>query len=1157
MRCFSILIIFSFITANAQVGINTTTPATSLDIVGNPTITSDADGLLIPRITGDQLRAKTAYGADQVGTLVYVTLPDSAPSGQTINVNIPGYYYFDGTVWQIIATASLADGDAWGVTGEDIASDVSRTGNVTINNDNKQALTLRSVDNLNATGLAFQNSGAAYTWNIFRENNGSSTANLIFAGGGTETDPNNLPERMRITNGGNVGIGTANPSQKLTVNTDGLNQINLGQGGTGPRIAFSEDDGATLEGFIQYRNSSAPAANFPNSLTMFTGGTNDLWFNANPGSPDLWIEGDNGNVGIGTTTPTQSLTVDGNMTTVQDEQTIQFPHTNAFNGDDGKIGSGSFAEGLNIVGTQTVSGNGRKVSVFGDVQILNGGDLDIDGNARIRTLPAGIAADGIVTTDANGNLRQRTAAQIVAAAGVSNDNIYNSNGTIPAATNRQIILGDRITTKVNIAPSAEAANISTLNVIGGLAEGGSTTGITFSSNNLDSTNKIGTLKTPQFLNDNPPVQAINMVNTAAANTLFLGGNNSASQASPTRINFTLDSTPGDLTDSSGANSFIPMTIVAPTGNVGIGTANPNFLLDLGNSTGRKLSLFNNTTQFFGFGLEAGSLNFFTGAGATDDASMTLFNVSATGDKRLGIQTIAPTANLDVNGNARVRTLATGAAADVVVTAAANGLLRQRTAAQIVAAGGGLNVDGDAWGVTGEDVVSNINRMGNVTINNTNNEALTIRTPDNTASNGIGFQNSGASYTWNIFREDAGGNAANLVFAGGPASAIGALPERMRVSSNGNVGIANANPNAPLTVGTTVNGSRFTPDVRVGNGDGNNSSTLVVGQDATNRGFIALNQSNNFNNRTTLTMISGADDANSNNIFFDVSDFNNTLNMRYDGALFNLDLGATRTNISSSNSGGSSDIFMVGNNIGINETTPEATLDINGDAKLRSGGGSGGLTGGATQLSMAFNATNSFRHDIRTRHNATGTGGNAIDFVIHDQPNDAATGAPTLYAMTVTNRGNALPAVGIGTTAPTQSLQVIGNILASGTITPDYVFESYFDGYSDLNPEYKIMSLEEVEDFTRRNKHLPGVFSAQDVQENGGILINRATEQNLEKLEELFIYTIEQEKKIQTLINKNNNLNINSTDQKEEINALRKANKELKDRLLKIEKALGI
>ncbi|GEM_PF-2760661 len=110
--------------------------------------------------------------------------------------------------------------------------------------------------------------------------------------------------------------------------------------------------------------------------------------------------------------------------------------------------------------------------------------------------------------------------------------------------------------------------------------------------------------------------------------------------------------------------------------------------------------------------------------------------------------------------------------------------------------------------------------------------------------------------------------------------------------------------------------------------------------------------------------------------------------------------------------------------------------------------------------------------------------------------------------------------GIGTTNPSQKLHVIGNILATGTITPDYVFEKYFEGESELNPSYVMMSLDEVEEFTRRNKHLPGVPSASDVEAQGGIILNRASEINLEKIEELYLHVIELNKQIKILQEKN-------------------------------------
>ena len=116
------------------------------------------------------------------------------------------------------------------------------------------------------------------------------------------------------------------------------------------------------------------------------------------------------------------------------------------------------------------------------------------------------------------------------------------------------------------------------------------------------------------------------------------------------------------------------------------------------------------------------------------------------------------------------------------------------------------------------------------------------------------------------------------------------------------------------------------------------------------------------------------------------------------------------------------------------------------------------------------------------------------------------------SMIINSAGN----VGIGITAPTEKLHVDGNILATGTITPDYVFQKYYDGESALKADYTMASLSEIEAFTRANKHLPGVPSAQEVEEKGGILINRATEINLEKIEELYLHTIEQQQQIELL-----------------------------------------
>jgi len=92
--------------SNGNVGIATANPAATLDVVGSPTVASSLDGVIPPRVTGNQLRAKT-YTASQTGAMVYVTAADSSPTGQTINVKSPGSYYFDGTVWVGLVAKNL------------------------------------------------------------------------------------------------------------------------------------------------------------------------------------------------------------------------------------------------------------------------------------------------------------------------------------------------------------------------------------------------------------------------------------------------------------------------------------------------------------------------------------------------------------------------------------------------------------------------------------------------------------------------------------------------------------------------------------------------------------------------------------------------------------------------------------------------------------------------------------------------------------------------------------------------------------------------------------------------------------------------------------------------------------------------------------------
>ncbi|MCH7403723.1 hypothetical protein ACFOUP_11125 [Belliella kenyensis] len=109
---------------------------------------------------------------------------------------------------------------------------------------------------------------------------------------------------------------------------------------------------------------------------------------------------------------------------------------------------------------------------------------------------------------------------------------------------------------------------------------------------------------------------------------------------------------------------------------------------------------------------------------------------------------------------------------------------------------------------------------------------------------------------------------------------------------------------------------------------------------------------------------------------------------------------------------------------------------------------------------------------------------------------------------------------LGNTNPAILLAVNGSILTTSSVYADYVFEDYFEGNSSLNKDYSFKSLGEIEEFINQNRHLPGIAKIDELQKNekGEYIINQTelSIQLLEKIEELFLYSIEQERKMKAL-----------------------------------------
>jgi hypothetical protein len=91
-----------------QVGINTQNPETTFEVVGKPDDLNHYDGIIPPRITGDQLAAKF-YSSTKKGAIVFVTSAPSNLAGQVIHVLETGLYYFDGNIWKSFEDDTLED----------------------------------------------------------------------------------------------------------------------------------------------------------------------------------------------------------------------------------------------------------------------------------------------------------------------------------------------------------------------------------------------------------------------------------------------------------------------------------------------------------------------------------------------------------------------------------------------------------------------------------------------------------------------------------------------------------------------------------------------------------------------------------------------------------------------------------------------------------------------------------------------------------------------------------------------------------------------------------------------------------------------------------------------------------------------------------------
>ncbi|UGU18144.1 hypothetical protein LS482_09715 [Sinomicrobium kalidii] len=212
------------------------------------------------------------------------------------------------------------------------------------------------------------------------------------------------------------------------------------------------------------------------------------------------------------------------------------------------------------------------------------------------------------------------------------------------------------------------------------------------------------------------------------------------------------------------------------------------------------------------------------------------------------------------------------------------------------------------------------------------------------------------------------------------------------------------------------------------------------------------------------------------------------------------------------------IIKGGGNVGIGTNSPGAKLDVNGTFRA--------TYNASGERNIYMEAPSTGNHRGNGTQNATGlvyrmdnpasgdpifqvrSQGEAVRFFVE---HDGWTGSKDNSAWFGGSKGNYFKgSVGIGTTSPDAKLAVNG-VVHSKEVRVD------LNGWSDFvfKEDYNLPTLKEVEQHIREKGHLKDIPNTEEVKENG-IHLGEMNAKLLQKIEELILYTIEQEKKISIL-----------------------------------------
>ena len=1024
------------ITSGGNVGIGTTAPTAKLEVAGLGKFKAEASNLGLQILDN----------ANNISQMQFANI-NSANHWYIGNDNGKFNFYNN----KIGNTLTLTDNGNVGI------GTTTPTEKLSISGNSATAIKISSTSNSDFRGIKIGNEGVTYSSFMQRLDSGELKIEAGITGwGGFQTFHTDGSEKMRIGANGNVGIGTTNPTNLLTINSkvdkkSGLTLSNI----IDKTVTYVADKvfplGVNLSGEVVLNDNATATVQQTDVNGYKTFYTNAM--NAASTVPKRYEIG--------------RIFADSTSWSFTSPVEIELDETYFYLGAKRKYSVYFGYNGNNRL-LQTEINDGLTNGGHNNFRLTIGNPVIISGNLRYLPVYVDVKYYGYVKA----LIKTSRAISTNSATGPIGSIYIN---TAPTPTDTPDFNPDN-----TVVVSNGAANT----VLSGNVGIGTTT----PSKNLTIANNAATLRLESI--SDPVTYSTEITNNYyAAEPFFI-------KTGPTK-HFGIKALVNDLPQSYLNNYYglaFSTGVQDPTsanvrmfidnsGKVGIGTTAPIVPLHVvgGTNSGirisgntSRLTLTNSTTNLWNMDNANGDLRFFRedynalSSGTNGSVKMTIKD-----NGNVGIGTDNPSSKLEIVGLNGSGLKLSGLTGTVTRPLSVN------ASGEVIVGENVVNPSANAWTLTGNNISNSI-LSGNVGIGTTSPvSSLSIQSQasagnkvvlniNNPAQYGAGLGTSAAVLRFNRTPNDAGTTGVMADIFGGNESEVTSsagflgfatrngtpetTAERMRITSTGNVGIGTTTPTAKLEVAGL---GKFKAEI------GSNIGLQILD----NTSNISMMQFANINLAKHWYI------GNDNGKF----------------------------NFYHSNSGAAMAITEIGN-VGIGVQNPTYKLEVAGSFNLGSI-----LKSNSYGVSLEGASSGLFFYgesDAKNRYYG----------LYHDRASEKTV-------LRVNNNDNAfifskegLLSIGTNIAVPTNyKLAVGGDIIAERVVVklqtawPDFVFKK----------SYGLRPLSEVEAFINQNNHLPEVPSAAEVADKG-IDVGAMNAKLLQKVEELTLYLIEMKKEIEAL-----------------------------------------